>query len=482
MEKPILSLRTRDFLTGIAPSAHTERGGLFFKATGVTSAYDPGGTESVENGLLQASPAPTNIGGATVTGTIWAATSGKIVTSRAFFYDEDGNIYQLLTNGTLSSVHDGDNNAVVDAVTNPRAGLVIYRGKLHYWRSSNIGTYDGTTWNDTAYSVTGTTPKYCSPHVLFDRAYFIGNSGTYLSQLDGTTVTNNVLDWDSGHIGTAISDDGVYLAVAVCENVEADNVFSMCRVLFWDTSSSSWQREYVIRDPFIWSLKRVGNSVFAFGQYGIYEVSFGGGVTKVLSRLIGFGTPADLTSGYGSYRADVYNQSALLFGTDTTIDTFGSLAPDLSSSYQKTFKVPAAVGTPTCVFSRFAVGSVYVATDGDKLYRYDYNGATHETSVSAQTVYFPLPTKMEITRVDVVFGEPLVTGDAMSIQFKSDEDTAVEPTTALTATYAADGAIRRKKIRPNGVTVEDQLSVLINFTTGSVKIKRVDIFASPIPL
>src|SRR3990167_3536218 len=104
MERPILKLSSSDFLTGIAPSAHTERGGLFFSALGVTPIYDPGGTASVENGLLQAGPAPTNIGGATVDDVIFAADSGVVNSlNSASLYGADGNIYRLLTNGDRKS-------------------------------------------------------------------------------------------------------------------------------------------------------------------------------------------------------------------------------------------------------------------------------------------------------------------------------------------------------------------------------------------
>jgi hypothetical protein len=481
MARPILTLTTKDFLTGIAPSAHTERGGLFFTANGVTPTYDPGGTASVENGLLQPGPAPTNIGGDTVTGTVWAACSGQIVsTIRAFFYDNDGKIYQLLTNGTLTNAHDGDNNATPDAVSNPRPGLVIYQGKLHYWTSSHIGTYNGTTWNDTAIDTLGTTGNIPAPHVFLDRVYYLANSQTYLSFISGSTEYSNVLDWDIGHLGTAISNDGVYLAIAITDNTAAANVFATCRVLFWDTYSSSWNREYEIRDPFIWAMKRMGNSVYAFGQYGIYEVSFGGGVRKILSRQIGFGTSTDITDGFGAYRADIYNQQALLFATDTTIDTLGQLAPDLPAAYFKHFKVPTSVGTPTCVYASFAPGAIYVATDGDKLYRYDFNNATRETSVSAQTIYIPLKEKTEITRIEVIFGEPLVSGDAMSLQLKTDEDTSATPTTAIVVSYANDGAVRRKSARVDHFITDCAISLVVNFTTGSPKIKKINVYGNPI--
>lgn len=486
MEKPLLTISSKDFMTGLAPSAHTERGGLFFKADGVTPVYDPGGTASVENGLLQAGPAPTDIGGATVTDTIRCATSGVLVsTEQAFFYGDDGHIYRLLQAGTLAKVHDGDNNAVVDAVSNPRAGMVIWRPSgaasdrgLLYWQTTQIGLFDGTTWDDDHW--TGISSTLPCPHVFLNNVYFgHTNTNTLASIVDtgaSSVLTTTALDWDRKYWATAIADDGVYLVIAIGENQEAVNVFASNKILFWDTNSSSWQREYEIRDPFIWALKRMGNSVFAFGQYGIYEVSFGGGVRKVLSRLIGFGTPADLASGYGAHRVDVYNQSALIFGTDTTIDTIGSLAPDIPSAYFKHFKVPASVGTPTCVFSKFAAGSVYVATDGDKLYRYDFNGSTRETGVLAQTIYFPMAHKTEITHVEIIFGEPLASGDSVSVQLKTDEDTAVTPTTAVVASYALYGAIRRKRLPIAQYFTESPLSLVVNFVAGSPKIKTIKLY------
>src|SRR3990167_8428709 len=83
MEKPILTLTTKDFLTGIASSAHTERGGLFFKADGVTPVYDAGGTASTQNGLLQAGPTPTDFTASVVVDIPFASVSGV---NGAFLY------------------------------------------------------------------------------------------------------------------------------------------------------------------------------------------------------------------------------------------------------------------------------------------------------------------------------------------------------------------------------------------------------------
>lgn len=484
MERPILTLSTRDFLTGIAPSAHTERGGLFFSADGVTPIYDPGGTASTQNGLLQAGPAPTNIGGATVVDTIFAAISGNVTTGRTFFLGNSGHFYQLLDNGTLSDLRSGTpitNTANGIAMWGPAGGSRL----LYYWQKGQIGTWNlsgsyPTGWTDNAY--TGLSSVSYHPVHEFNGNLYYGNVAKVGALLDAgsaaVTHSTNVFDFSPNLACTAISDDGVFLVVAATENLEGVDVFANNQIYFWDTFSSSWSRNYEIRDPFIYSLQRIGNLVYAFGQYGIYEVSFGGGVRKVLSRLIGFGTTEDPVQGFGSSRAAVYNQQALLFATDTTVDTFGPLDPNVPSSYLKPFKVPAGVGTPTLVFTLFEVGSVYVATDGSKLYRYDFDGATRETTVSAQTIYFPFKEKTLVNRIDVIFGEPLASGDAFDIDTKIDEDTSAVGFGA--ASFTADGASRRKSMYPTaGVQVDEQLSLVLNWTGGAVKIKKVLVFGQP---
>ena len=491
MRKPILTLSTKDFLTGIAPSAHTERGGLFYTATGVTPEYDLGGTASSQNGLLQPGPAPTNIGGATVVDTIFAATSGVLVSTFAsYFWSDEGRLYRLLSNGTLTDLMDG----TPTTVSNSRAGLKLWfstsatdRGLL-YWQSTQIGLWDGatdsTTFTNNKYAVTGTMNWPC-PHIFNGNVYFsissTGKIGALLDNGAGTiTVSSSVLDFELKHSCYAISDDGVYLVLALSPNQEGVDLFARNKVIFWDTFSSSWNREYEITDPFIWKLQRVGNAVYAFGQHGVYEVSFGGGVRKLQVRMTAFGTPTDVTIGYGTQRASSYNLDTLIWATDTTIDTFGAADPGLPVAHFKPFKIPSSVGTPSLVFTEFAAGSVYVATDGDKLYRYDFNGTTRETSVSAQTIYFPLNSRVSIDRIDVIFGEPLASGDEMSVQLKTDEDTSATPATALVASYAIDGAIRRKSIRVAKYFTEAPLSLVVNFVAGAVKIKKIEIYGEPV--
>lgn len=478
METPLFTLGPKEFLSGIAPSAHTERGGLFLSANGVTPIYDPGGTASVENGLLQAGSAPTDFSSGVVD-TIFAGDVGYVSSlPYLFMLGNSGHLYQkALGAGAVTDLRSST------PITNARNGLAVfeYSGstKLFYAQDTAIGIWDmastyPTGWTDNAFTISaGQHPM----HKFLDRLFFGNSNHIAFIQTDGT-ASSSALDFPSPFICTAIADDGSYLVVAISENSMGSNNFALNKILFWNTNASSWQVEYSIKDPFIWALKRRGSAVYAFGQYGIYEVTFSGGVRKILSRLIGFGTTADLTAGYGASRAHIFNNDAVLFATDTTIDSIGTLSAEVPPSYLKPFKVPSSVGTPSFLHAGFDVGRVYVATDSNKLYGYDFNNATRDTGVSFQTIYIPFKQKAMINRIDVIFGEPLASGDAFDIDTKVDEDTAAVDFGA--ASYASDGAIRRKSMYPNaGVQVDEQLSLTGNFTGGAAKIKRIEGYGQP---
>ena len=480
MEKPLLTLSTKDFLTGIAPSAHTERGGLFFTATGVTPVYDPGGTASVENGLLQAGPTATDFTASTVVDVPFASVSG-VNGNFLYILGASGHLY---SKGLAAAAVTDERSGT--PITSPANGITIWApaggtNQVYYWRETTIGKWDGAAYpggfNDTLYS--GLTATKLHPVHQFVGNVYYGNYSVVGALLDAgaaaITSTTNVLDIKNSELITALSDDGTYLVIAATSNVSGGNRFARNTIYFWDTSASSWQREYEIRDPFIFALKKVGNTLYAIGQYGIYEVSFAG-VRKVLSRLVGFGTVADFLAGYGTTRAAVYNHEALLLATDTTIDSFGKLSPDLPFAYYKSFKVSS--GRPSLIDTNLDVGRVYVATSTPKLYAFDFNSATRDTNVSFQTIYIPFKQRTLIHRIDVIFGEPLASGDAFDIDTKVDEDTAAVDFGS--ASFTSDGAIRRKSMYPDKkVTVDNQLSIVGNFTGGAAKIKKIEVYGTP---
>lgn len=478
MERPILTLTTKDFLTGIAPSAHTERGGLFHTAPGITPLYDAGGTASTENGLLQAGPAPTDFSSG-ISDVIFAGDVGYVSgTPYLFMLGNSGHLYQKsIGSGAVTDLRSAT------PITSPRNGLAVFEfsgaNRLFYFQDTQVGLWNlsgtyPTGWTDNAY--TSLTSGQHPTHKFLDRLFFGNVNSIGFFQTDGT-ASLSALDLPTTLTVTALSDDGTFLAIATTENSQGSNNFALNKILFWDTNASSWQRDYAIRDPFIWALKRIGRAVYAFGQYGIYEVSFDGGVRKVLSSLIGFGTTTDLTAGYGANRAAVYNQDALVFGTDETIDTFGRLSIEVPTAYFKPFLVPDGVGTPSFVFSSFDVGRVYVATDANKLYAYDFNAATRETNVNFATIYIPLKQPIQVHRIDVIFGAPITSGDIFTPTIRSDVDTSYTFEQLSFATHGAKNRYPFYALTP--LVAQNQLSVSGNFGAGAVKIKSIEVYGQP---
>jgi hypothetical protein len=194
---------------------------------------------------------------------------------------------------------------------------------------------------------------------------------------------------------------------------------------------------------------------------GIYSVNTSGALQ--------YGRPA--TSHYGD---------ALLWGgtsgSNKAVKTFGKLDGDAPTAYLHPFLSTASKNI-TFVDGQLMKGYVFVADDTPLLKAYPFSTANSPAiGVTAQTAYFSLQTKFEISRIDLVFGEPLASGDSISVGVFKDEDTVVK--SFGTASYAVDGAIRRKSLDAS-IYCEDQLSLLLTYTAGSVKVKAIEVYGEP---
>lgn len=484
MQKPLFTLNAANFFTGIAPSAHSEKGGLFFKADGITPLFEAGMSQSTLNGLLMAGPSGTLLGGNALNGTIIAGTS---VGSTAIFCTDSGHIFSLLLDNTfgsgLSDKHTVSGLRSIEYFK-PHGGVGYY----YYWNGAQIGTYDGaSTFVDNVFTSlnadnVGATHRYFNS-VLYGNGF--GVLGV-LSDGGSSTVVNNgqaLLVGDAQQI-TDISDDGTYVIIASTDNFLCDTtILANTQILFWDGFSSQWQRQYPINDPFIYAVEKTPFGVFAFGVTGIWQVSFNG-VKKVFSRSPGiYSTTATNHVKYGR-RAVSYYINALLWGgvsgANEVIKAFGQL--DLNAPNATIYPFLTTSGKNiTYVDGQLLKGYIFVGDDTPQLTAYPFSTAnTPQTGVSAQTVYFPLPYQTQISRIEVTFGVPLAAGDAFNIQTKTDEATAA--VTFDSTSFAADGAIRRKIFtptlnptpRPNA-----QLSLVLNWTGGAVKIKSIEVFGEP---
>lgn len=488
-EKPILVLTTKDFLSGINPAgAHGQGGGLFFKADGVTPLYEAGTSQSVNNGLLMAGASGTVIGG-TPNGNFTCSLGYDTgVRKSAYFGTSTGRLFRqdissadTPPTGSNLSVIQTAGSAILSLESLQAVGGSAY---IFYFLSGSIGRYDigGASFND-SWDSPGTDNNRAT-HKYFDTVFYsngIGKVGSIADSGAATLVsTAQALALPANTQATAISDDGNNVIIAINNNFYGDTAaFSESRILFWDgVNTNQWTREYAITDPFIYALKKTPIGVFAYGITGIWQVNFDG-VKKIFSHSPGVYT----VSGYNVHRygkfAASYFSDALLWGgssgSNYAIKSLGKLDSSAPSAYLHPFKTTAEKQI-TLVDGQLLKGWVYVADTTPQLVAYPFSTTNApQTSLSAQTIYFPLSRETQIKRIEVVFGEPLASGDAFDIDTRVDEDTAAVD--YASCSYAVEGAIRRKVMHPNTTPRPNaQLSLVFNWTGGAVKLKRIEVY------
>lgn len=485
MEKPILTLTSKNWLTGIGPGAHFARGGVFFKADGITPLFEAGASQSVNNGLLMPGASATTVGG-TPNGNFISSTKALLSSAKAYFGTSTSHLFSLTIDPTFSASLSDDHTAGHQLTHGletfqPAAGTA----KLYYWQIDQIGTFDFvSTYTDNALTAGIQTDYIHASHKYF-KVILYGNGFGKVGRLQddgagGVTNTTGALLIPPLSIVTDISDDGTYAAIAITNNVGCDpNALADTRIIFWDGFDSQWLREWPVSDPFIYALEKTPIGLFAYGVTGVWEVTFGGGARKIETRSPGlYSVNSYNTLKYGRGACSHYGD-ALMWGgssgSNTVIKSMGKLDTGAPAAYLHPF-VSTANKNVTLVDAQLLKGYVFVGDDTPLLKAYPFSTAnTPQTGNTAQTVYFSLPTKMSIKRIDVVFGEPLASGDSFSLGAFKDQDTAA--TTFGTATFAANGAIRRKSMYPtNSLTVEDQFSILLTFTAGAVKVKAIEVY------
>lgn len=489
MAKPFLTLTTEHWLTGVGPYAHAQKGGIFYKAYGVTALIVPGGTESSQNGLLRGGPIPTDLTSTVVVDAPVGKARLYTAGGNAYLYmlGAGGHFYQL--NGLTSAITDlRPTGGSPGPISSPANGVGVFQPiggtqYTYYTQETQIGRGklldSSPAFTDNWLTGLDSTTQH-PIHRYFDALYFGNNNkvGSITDDGSGDSAGNlNVLDVPTDSIITALSDDGIYLAIGITNNIQSTAAFSDTKVLFWDGSSDSWLREYPIDDPLILSLTRVGNVVIAQGINGLYQVSFSGGVKKLLARATGPFTTGSNRQ-LGPAVSGTYNQLGYVFGARDLVHTFGALDPS----------VPAALMTPieattndlydiSLVETQLTAGVIYVATTQPKLLKYVFsNGVAGQTGVSAQTVYIQLQEKVQVNRIDVILGAPLASGDALNIELQaSATDSAVQ--FGQDIAYNSTKTQRRISLySAKGFVADEQISVIINFTGGTPLIKTLEFY------
>ncbi len=485
MIKPFLTLTSKDFMTGIAPAAHVQGHGLFFKADGVTPLVEAGASQSVNNGLLMPGAAATTVGGS-LNGTVWSS-AGSTVGGSAYFGTSSGHIFTLTLDtafgSSLSDAHTvGGGETLTPGMcmfTDASAvEWLIYRNVSHIARNGA-----GDAYNDTWSAVTA---DYFGAIYPFQNKVYFGNGAGKVGSIDSAmAVTTTKLTIPAGYSVSAISDDGTYVILAITTNRGgATDIIGSTRILFWDgATTASWLREYTITDPFIYAMKKTPIGIFAFGITGIWQVSIGG-VKKVFNRPPGVYTVNGLTSIHYGNAVSFFSDSVIWGGTSGSNYAIKSLGK-LDSAYPNACLHPflsTAGKNITHVNGQLLKGWVFVGDDTPLLKAYPFSGSVAaQTGNIAQTIYLEVPDPIQITRVRVTFGEPLASGDTLGVGIFTDEDTSVFSYGSVS--FSSTKTTRSKTFVPAtlAATANDHFSLKLTYTAGQVKIKKIEFFGDPAP-
>lgn len=487
--KPFLVLGPKHWLTGVSGASNSGIGGIFKKAQGVSAIRGIGSFNQDDIGLLQAGPSATNVGTNVVDTPIAAAREPSTgTTAYMWILGSGGHIYRK-DNSTTAATDKGASSQI----SSPATGIGILRigstPYLYYFQEAQIGRVSLATepaarpdaaWVDNSLTSGMVSTKLHPTHNFLDSLYF-GNDYYigYIRDVAGSqTFLATALDVPQQFRVFALEDDGQYL-VASLSTDKGDSTSNVeSKIIFWDTTSSSWNKEWNVRDNII-RLKRVGSVLYGIGLRGIYQISYGLGVTKVWQK----GTTYSSLTGRGNVLSSF--NDALVVGGDFanpggTIGFLGKPDPALPSAYHTPVHIDLT-GTYWASFvdAEFINGKVLVGgTDNTlKLYPLAYTAGEQATGVSAETVRIPLEQTMKVNRVDILFGAQLASGDSLTVKLRKNDLTTDQ--TIGTVSYANHGAVRRVRVENFPTVLCDEIILTLTFAGGASKVKNVFFYGDP---
>lgn len=471
--KRILSLGRKELTSGLnAGGFYNEHGGLWAIAPGLNPFINGNGT----SGVLAGSSAATDITSGVVTDNIWAAAS-RVTGSNAgtiYLYGDGGKVYTI--------DNSGDNNPVYASktVSNPANGFEIYKcgttERLYYFQLTQIGTYDfAATWTDNWTTSLQSTTHHPT-HTFLDRLYF-GN-GYYVGHIysnAGTPAANiTALNLPTDYTVTCIADDGQYLVFGATKNKDTSSspagLYAGTKIVFWDTFSSSWQKEYNLPSASINALKRVGSTVYAFCPEGVYGFNFG--AYPVLLREttntsnIRFGYPS-ATDQYGD--GVMFGNSLLTIGKPASYAQRGVYQPFAKSGSSDI----------SFVYNNPRINRLLVGDLGAKLYRYttNTNGAPSQTWY---TKMLDLSARWKIQQIEMIFAyNALGASDSITVAVL-DEDFASN--SFVIASNANFGAVTRCKLTPSAQKAPEleTMALALTITGGTPAIAKINIYGEEV--
>lgn len=474
MQKPILTLTSKDFYTGKSTGYHVDRGGLWGDACGINVFTDPD-NNTVEAGLLQTSPTPTDIS-STIAGN---PTDYAVDGTDMWFVTSGGDIAKIDLSSPASAC-----TVVETSITNMGTGCEMFQpdgGSKHLiygYSNTKIARHDLTTTSTDV--LTGLNSTTVRPIRKFkDRLYF-GNVDKLGFVIDdgaaGFDGGGNTLDLPADKLIMALEDDGTFLVIAATTNTSfTQNVHGDTRVYFWDTNVNSWNREWVIPDTYVYAMQRVGDRIYALGARGLWMFNYQTRPVK-LRDITGDST-------LGSYHGamSVLNNAVLWGGNgNSEVHSYGEMLQGIG--VREVLHCPYAYPTnnarTTMVAADTRTGFMFTGALTNKLYSWNL-ASGGATGVSAKSVYIPFSQTYEIDRIEFILGDVMASGDKLDVDVQGDE-TAGENTdgsTWGTLSFATHGAVKRRSLK--GHLTTQNLKLILTFAGGNVKIKTINVYGKP---
>ena len=481
--KKILSLGPKDWMSGIAQGYHFGSGIWGGGASGI-NPFINAQRASTQLGLLQAGPAVTDLTASTVVDTPigWTAdfaSNGDL----KFYFVGTGTIYSSI----LSSLTVGAVSAI-RTVSNMANGVIAFKAGteskyLYYFQKTQIGRMlmDNSSPSDNW--ATGLVSTVHHPvHRFFDIVFYgngtaLGNVGSIRNASNTATHAGNELDIGAEYTITTLSDDGRYLVIGATKNVGGGNsIYPGTKILFWDTNSSSWEKEWDLPAPDVISIKKTPSGMYALTSIGLFIFNFDTPPRQVLN--LGTNDTAGVSSTTGAhYSMDVVGDG-VMWGSTARLHYYGKFVAGAPTAYHHLFSVPNGIATMVCASANHQV--VIAGTTNPKFGFYNYSSGTADTGVSAESIYIDLLDRYSIERIDVIYGTKLATGDSVNIGVATIENGTISDYGGTNASsFANFGAVSRTKLLNTSIETENIL-IKPTFVGGSAKIKRIDVYGDKI--
>lgn len=479
--KRLLSLGQKELMSGLNGGGYfNEVGGLWQAALGM----NPFIQSDALTGLVAGCATAVDIG-AGVIGTDYILAGASRVTGSntgtLYMLGSGGKIYYVSLTGGDNILTDAGHTTAVAAAN----GMAIFRvganEHLYYFQTTQIGRYDLITpayvdnWTGGLQNTTHHPAYPFLDRLFFGNGYYVGVIKDDGAGAVSTSLT--ALNLPPDYTVTCLADDGQYLVIGATKNKDTNSnpagLSAETKILFWDTNSSSWQKEYELPfSAYISGMKKVGSTIYAVTNDGIYAFNFGSypKLVRELSNTTGlrFGMP----SGIDQFRDSVVfgNQLTMIGHPASYAQKFGVYAPFLNPEELN--------GNISFIWTNPRINRILLSTTNGKVYRINTitNGAPSQVW---QTKLMDLKARYQIMQIEILLGNVLASGDAINVSVLDDALTA---TTFDGVSFATHGAVSRVVVTPgvNASPDAELVGLQLQITGGVPTILKINVYGEEV--